>query len=188
MHASRWISYKALLSPRELREMISGSGCEPVDVGRISAEPFDLEGWFAEYQALYEGAAGRLPVIGLHCDPSSIEELEVSGGKQMTRPVKPVILVGPCTYRIGADNKIFTNVLGDDAHFWGVDVRYPALFQPKNSGKALNILGNPEFPNGKAFRDVAKWLRKKTRPVSFAGITSDLRTGVDNAHRDLVHR
>ncbi len=174
-----------------------------VDIARIypPGEAFDLTAWLSDYQACIDAAKegrlqpGRLPVIGVVVDPTSIEMVELPGGKTMTRPVKPVILIGPATYRIDDNNKIYSNVLGEGAKFWGVDVRYPTLFQPKNSGKALKILGNSDFPNGKAFRDVAKWLRKKTRPITLAGNTTDLRIGADAQkwactyeHRYSLHR
>ncbi|MCI5052021.1 MAG: hypothetical protein MRY21_02650 [Simkaniaceae bacterium] len=182
MNASRYIKFRFLIDVEELKELIAPLKLVDLSKVRESSGPYcDSKALVESYdEALLQMREGRSPTIrvphfGLTVDDEAVYAHEVPGSRYLMRAKKPVIMLGPSYFLMGLDGKIVMDSHSEQQVFIGLQVAYPQIFKPQGSEEVVRIYNHPDYPNGNAFRNMAKWLRRHTKLISINQIQTEFR-------------
>lgn len=109
----------------------------------------------------------RIPFSSaLSQDSSDFSVTNLAGEKVLVKPRQPVIQLRPLSLSISPDGALQTKSWGKDHIFWGIQLSYPQIFQDPDTKEIIQALAN--HPNGKLFKEILRWFRHHTKPVSLA--------------------
>jgi len=209
---SKWLSHQILLDVNEMQNLLEELGdfhiCSAGQLYSGNEGIISKEQFLICYQAYLDGIKqGKLIDESIYrtCFSSvlttSLDHLykvEVSQDQYLLRISKPVLQLQ--THRMHyskLDGKFRPMIFGTESIMWGIQFSYPQIFQDNTTKEILSVLNNPEFPNGKLYQALQKWIRKNTIPTPFIAdeklINSPIRIGKDclpwiNQHPQLLQR
>jgi len=207
--ASKWQQLQLVVEPSELDALFQQLG--DVSLFRLGGifeageEEISSSEFLSRYSTYIDRLKnGELPdkfpwsAAALTIDCQSLYLVQVAGGKQMVGIRRPVIQVQEHFFDYSHDDHKFRSmVYGTECVTWGIQFSYPQLFTDPETSAVCNVLTGSGFPNTALFREIQRWIRKKTVPTPFIvdgqKINSPIRLGKEcfswiNRHPGLVKK
>jgi hypothetical protein len=97
---------------------------------------------------------------------SDFSVMHLPGERVLVKPREPVIQLRPLSLSMSPEGALQTKSWGKDNIFWGIQLSYPQIFQDPQTKEIVQALA--DHPNGKLFKEILKWFRLHTKPVSLA--------------------
>ncbi|MBS0623064.1 MAG: hypothetical protein JSS62_00405 [Verrucomicrobia bacterium] len=176
MNAAQWIKLPVLLNLAEmdlLWQMLGEFKLFQVGMvltqgqGETTKEQFLDE--YAKYlEQLKEGQIPSTRFFALICSitETAIKRQNLHEGKEIIRPVLPVIQIQPHQLQIDkATMSCRSMVYGVDTIPWGLVFSYPHLFEDPVTHTILTV--DDSFPNTALFQKLRRFIREYTRPTPF---------------------
>jgi len=169
MSGARFIKIPLLLDAMEMKELLYLAPYDLYQVGRVIEKEemlFDktlfLEA-YAEYVEKLKAGEKSFFLLSpaLSGDSRALQIMQVQE-KVLLRSALPLVQMQP--HHI--DAKLRSGVYGTDAISWGVQLSYPTLFQDPKTHQIEKVDGS--FVNTGFFEKIRRWVRAKTRAVTFA--------------------
>jgi len=171
---SKWLYNRSLLSVNELMKLLedlenpffflNGQVVSETEL-HFSSEKF-IECYKKYLDSLASGENCVFPPLIMTRDKNSVEAIEVREGKYLIKPLEPVIQIREHCFVIGIDEVIHSMVYGKSAIRWGLQFAYPQLYVDPATKKVLEILKETRFKNTQLFKQLQKWMRYQTKPVT----------------------
>jgi hypothetical protein len=108
----------------------------------------------------------RLLSSALTVDLNCMERVELPDGRQMLRPIRPVIQMQPFYFSFDAATRAFhPRVFGPHTIFWGVLFSMAQLFEDPATQQVHKSAEDPiARPNLERMRSIQRWSRDQTSP------------------------
>lgn len=209
---SKWLSIQALIDIDEMRDLMDELGTFDICItGQIYQEGKELipkEKFLECYAAYIEGIkSGKLLDESLYRSyfssvfTTSLNDLyciKISDDQFLLRVSRPVLqLQAHRMHYSKLDGKFRPMIFGVDSIVWGIQFSYPQIFQDNRTKEIISVLHHKDFPNGKLYHTLQKWIRKMTLPTPFIDeekvINAKVRIGKNclswiNHHPQLIER
>ncbi|MCB1107056.1 MAG: hypothetical protein KDK76_03055 [Chlamydiia bacterium] len=182
MHASKWLSHRALLDSGEMGALLSAlptfsiyNVSEIVDLqkARISIEDFLVS--YVDYAATIK--AGLVPdekylkpyfSAAISASSRPLYAMKVKEGKYIIKVKEPVIQLSFHHFTFSHEQKAFHSMVHSrESVTWGLQFSYPQLYSNSITNDVIEIYKDRENPNTKLFQILAKWMRANTTPAPF---------------------
>jgi hypothetical protein len=197
LEAAKWLKCPLLIDENEMKSLLNSlgnfyifsvSGLHNEGEGIISIDDF-LDAYRGYIESI---KSGGLPDMQLYRPLFSAAftvcqdhlcAINVEGGKQIIRIIKPVVQLQPHSIDYSTvDGKFRSMVFGTDSIHWGIQFSYPQLFHTPETKEIKEVRESPEFPDGELFKKIQKWARYHTQPTTFVvenekKITTPVRIG-----------
>lgn len=210
--ATQWQSVNVLIDCAEMKDLLDHLHSPLIyPVGSLQQKGVDaletqdfLDGYNQYIQALKEG---RLPLDTLFrplfatcwsLSSDHLYKMKVNDTHELIRIKKPVIQLQPHYFDYSFhDEKVHSQVLGQEAILWGIQFSYPGLYQDPDTHVVLKVKERDEFPNTKMFKELQRWVRNATSPTRFyiqdKVINTSIRLGIKckewiNCHPQLIKK
>ncbi len=177
LQCSKWLTLPLLLSKQELEAcLLSYSNLFVLGSLKLESELIcPLTSILEKYEALlttfWQGGTPDPKLLrgfsyGVTPDSSDVYIYSPDGERGMIKEKRPLIYLQPLLVHFSPEDLQFrTKVRGGETFFWGVELRFPQLFQLSTSGKIEQAWGVTQAAND--FRNLQRWARKATEPVQF---------------------
>ncbi len=182
LQASKWLSHRALLDTREIVSLFKAlpsfsiynvSELVNLHEARISTEDF-----LAKYIDYITSLKAGLFPDEEHIKPYfssafSAEEdplyaMEVKEGKYIIKVKKPVVQLSLHHFTFSEEQMAFHSMVHSKHSItWGIQFAYPQLYSNSITNDVVEVYKNPDIPNTKLFKTLAKWMRENTTPAPF---------------------
>lgn len=178
LQVSKWLRMQFLLEPRELEllfeELQDGqlyaTGVVQPEQVLITHEAF-LEQYQQYVQSLKMAERTLSPAMRqafsaqLSMEADALRLIELPDGRQMVRPVEPVLQWQPHGFTVDSQNgRVHSVVFAQNMVPWGLQLSYPQLYLKVGQG-VVQLNDRSNQPNTALFRGVQKWLRRHTLPT-----------------------
>jgi hypothetical protein len=172
LKASRWLEIPMLLDPSEWDELLAHVGplhiCEVGRVGGLVTLEQLSEAYRTTIDSLRQGnlQVDRRLSCALTVDLGCVQSVTFPDGRQMFRPMRPVIQMQPFYFTYDEATKAFhPRVFGPHTTFWGVHFSMAQLFEKPETRELLKSSEDPLCqPNLERMRRLQRWSRDQTVP------------------------
>jgi len=179
--ASRWLEISVLLSLEDFQEFLSQ--LSSADILSLK-NPVREEELFISSRLLEKGYEKALLTLHkeendfsswsklLPCAITKKKEafflVKTSSGKVLIQNKEPSLLIKPFYFRYAKEDDTFRkNILGKDNIFWGMQLLFPYVYYDPILKETKQV--DPKTnENCKLFLQLRKWIRAKTKIVSFS--------------------
>lgn len=179
LKVSKWVKIPFLIDEKEMEDLIQS--LPPFSLYDVQKVCEQGEGQFTPQLFLQTYAEyvqclkrGEVPLLK-HFHPlfstvwsmteKALYALEIEGGKQLLKPLEPVVQLQINQIRYSKEEHLFrTQVFSQDSLTWGVQVGFPNLYLNPETFEATSTR---EFANMSLFQAIQSWIRKHTRPTPF---------------------
>jgi hypothetical protein len=161
-----------LLDPSEWDELFHHLGplhiCEVGRVGGLVTPEQLSQAYRSTIDSLRSGTlqVHRLLSCALTVDLGCLKPITFADGRQMLRPIRPVIQMQPFYFTYDESTKAFhPRVFGPNTTFWGVHFSMAQLFEKPETRELLKSSEDPlSQPNLDRMRQLQRWSRDQTIP------------------------
>lgn len=177
IYTSRRVSLGVLLHPEECDEMFKqfsrGHLLNTASVINKGEEGISKEEYCAVYGKYLEktlrGEEYLHPLLNLSLtvDETAVIGMQVGEDRLLLREVKPMIKIRPLHFSLMPDGKIESMTFRHDKIFWGIELSYPQIFSSHRDAPSEKIWRNEHYRNSAYFRNILKWICKKSQRVTF---------------------
>lgn len=172
---SKWVYQRGLLDLDELENLITSLGdiyVFPLGKVLVDPKPMEITTFYALYkeylQTLHEGKKPSFPAFALTADPDRVQVHEISSGRYLMKPERPVVEIRHYTFLVTSDGRIQSLVYGPGSIPFGLQFAYPTLFIDPDKKGIVEMLKEREDPNTELYKEIAKWFRSYTAPAPIA--------------------
>ncbi len=193
---SRWLKIQVLLDASELQALMTE--LSPFSIFCVSSV-VDKSSAGVLHQLFYESYLSYITALkrGEAIDEQETQHLfssvwtrtldslytqEINEEKLIIRIKEPVIQLRPASFVFSSlDQKIYPMVKGKQSISWGLEFSYPHLYQDPHTKDVCSVAKEKRFVNTAFFRQLMRFLRKASLPVTFIkddlSLTTSLRIG-----------
>ncbi len=189
--ASRWVSYRVLLDPLEMRKLFDilppFALYNVSDIISLDRAVFSKQTFLKEYdgfiKALKKEKCTDKPNTLFSCaisqTPEAFYAIKVKE-KIIVKRIKPVIQMLPYHFTYSdEDQRFHSATCYQESVHWGIAFSYPYLYaNSNNGGNVIKVMQDLSYPNTPLFRALTQWIRAHSRPASFLVKGKKIKTAI----------
>ncbi len=178
LNVSKWVKLPLLVDSSEMENLFASLPAfqlYSVQKVTVKGEGIVPQDAFLRDYALYieilkrgeipERSFGPIFSLALSVTDEAFFAMPVEGGRQLYKPILPIVQMQAHSVRYSSADKSFRSQLfGSDGISWGIQLGYPQIYEDP---KTHAIFATRDLPNGILFHAIQKWIRRNTSPTPF---------------------
>ncbi len=180
--ASKWLSFYCLFSDLELQSIIEKLEVLRVfnlsQVGnekKLSLDKLDFFNFYKNYleamrldQKEVLGEISKAMNLGVCFELEDYYKLSVGDNRFIIKNKAPIIQIHPFSFRYDRIlHKFFDQAKSSDAIFFGLEFKFPQIYQDPKTSKVIEVYKEGIDINAKKFKILRRFIKDSSRPARF---------------------